>query len=95
MRLYDSQGIPRRYVIGLALRTTSIKMHGENYKKGRNPVCLVGGRTTFQNSRMKFPQIGENIKYTKIGGVKMELEKKIKFNIGAILEKFQTFGGQS
>ena len=41
-------------VIGLALRTTGIEMHGENFKEGSILVGLVGTSTTFQISRIKF-----------------------------------------
>ena len=38
-RLCDSQGIPIHDMIGLALRATGTKMHGENFKEGSIPTC--------------------------------------------------------
>ena len=60
--LFDSQGILIHGMIGLALRTTGIELHEENFKEGSIPVCLVGTSAIFQISRKKFPEGGENVK---------------------------------
>ena len=39
LRSYDFQGITRHDMIGVALRTTDIEMHGENFKEGKIPTC--------------------------------------------------------
>ena len=41
-------------MIGLALRTTGIEMHGKNLKEESIHVCLVGASTAFQISSTKF-----------------------------------------
>ena len=41
-------------VIGLTLRTTGIVTHGENFKEGSIPICLVGTSAILQTSRTKF-----------------------------------------
>ena len=41
-------------VIGLALRVTGTKMHGENFTEGSMPTGWIGASIAFQISRMKF-----------------------------------------
>ena len=41
-------------VIGLALRTTTVEMHEEDFKEWSVPVCMVGTSTAFQILSTKF-----------------------------------------